>query len=78
MAGSVANMAGQIRGSAKPLDIQALACSNWMLHYGTASEELREEIALLANMLANESSLWATCCAIMACRLVALDKCPGI
>ena len=51
---------------------------NWLLRFGAESEALRAELALLANILANEHPPWASYRALMACRLVALDKQPGV
>eukprot|EP00957_Ditylum_brightwellii_P162832 12399607-Ditylum_brightwellii.AAC.1 len=70
-------MASKMRGSAGPLGLEAVALSNWLLRFGVASEELREEMAQLADWLANRSPPWAAYHALMACRLVALDKSPG-
>ena len=51
---------------------------NWLLRFGAESEALRHELATLTNLLANESPPWAAYRALMACRLVALDKQPGV
>ena len=51
---------------------------NWILCFGFASEELRVVVASLADWMANSSPPWAAYCALMACRLVALDKRPGV
>jgi hypothetical protein len=51
---------------------------NWLLRFGKESLALREEIAEWASWLANDSPPWATYWAVMACRLIALDKSPGV
>ena len=56
---------------------QAEAGSVFPLRFGAESEALRAELALLANLLANEHPPWASYRALMACRLVALDKQTG-
>eukprot|EP00957_Ditylum_brightwellii_P060021 4556804-Ditylum_brightwellii.AAC.1 len=75
--GSVAHVASLMRGSGAPIGLEATAISNWLLRFGVASEEIREEIAMLADLLANGSPPWAAYRALTACRLVALDKGPG-
>eukprot|EP00957_Ditylum_brightwellii_P142172 10831839-Ditylum_brightwellii.AAC.1 len=63
-----------------PLDrggVDTIELRNWLLQFGTSSEALRVEMAEWACWLANESPPWAAYCALMAGRLVALDKCPG-
>ena len=42
------------------------------------SEELRVVVASLADCMANSSPPWEDYRALMACRLVALDKRPGV
>ena len=51
---------------------------NWLLRFGCASEEFRVVVVSLAYWMANYSTPWAAYCALMACRLVALDKRPGV
>ena len=51
---------------------------NWLLCFGCASEELRVIVARLADWVANSSPPWATYRTLMACRLVALNKQPGV
>eukprot|EP00957_Ditylum_brightwellii_P045845 3478240-Ditylum_brightwellii.AAC.1 len=75
--GSVAHVASHMCGSGGPLGQDAVTLSNWLLRFGVASEELREEIALLADWLSNGSPPWAAYRALIAGCLVALDKCPG-
>ena len=51
---------------------------NWLLHFGCSSEELRVLVSRLSDWVANSSPPWAAYRALMACRLVALDKIPGV
>eukprot|EP00957_Ditylum_brightwellii_P167713 12767712-Ditylum_brightwellii.AAC.1 len=77
-AGSVAFMANKLQGSAGPMGQEAVAVKDWFLQFGKAPEELREEMVSLADWLANESPPWAAYRALMACRLVVLDKFPSV
>lgn len=52
--------------------------SRWLTCYGSASRELRQTVAKLANWLANDTPPWAAYRAFMSGRLIARDKCPGI
>ena len=51
---------------------------NWLLRFGCASEELRVSVASFADCMANSSPPWAAYRVLMACRLVALNKRPGV
>ena len=51
---------------------------DWYTHFGAESEVLREELAGWNLCLTNRSSPWEEYCALMAGRLVALDKRPGV
>ncbi|KAF6204954.1 hypothetical protein GE061_019121 [Apolygus lucorum] len=49
-----------------------------MGRHGRHSQRLRAAVATLANKLANENVSWESMQALVASRLVALDKCPGV
>eukprot|EP00957_Ditylum_brightwellii_P185411 14118105-Ditylum_brightwellii.AAC.1 len=49
-----------------------------MLRFGTASLKLQEAVAKLTRWLANTRPAWATYQALVAGRLIALEKCPGV
>ena len=51
---------------------------NWLLCFGFVSEELRVVDARLADWMVSSSPPWAAYLALMACRIVALNKRPGI
>ena len=50
----------------------------WLLRFGCASEKLRVVVARLADWMANSASPWAAYHTLTACRLVTLDKRPGV
>ena len=74
----VQDIAGKLQGGAGPSSVDALALKKWLLNYGVASQILREELAAWTEWLANGHPPWAAYRAMMYCRLVALDKCPGV
>eukprot|EP00957_Ditylum_brightwellii_P070678 5371416-Ditylum_brightwellii.AAC.1 len=59
-------------GSANTVEL-----GNWLFCFTASSEVICKEMAEWAECLTNKLLPWATICAIMACRLVALDKHPG-
>ena len=68
----------KLSGAAGALGSEAMELRHWFLRFGCASEELRVVVASLADWMANSSPPWAAYCALIACRLVALDKRPGV
>ena len=68
----------KLSSAAGALGAEAMELRNWLLCFGCASEELRVVVASLADWMANSSPPWAACRALMACRLIALDKRPGV
>jgi hypothetical protein len=74
----VEHVASRLSGAAGPSGVDATDLSNWLLRFGKESAALREELASWANWLSNASPPWAAYRALMACRLVALDKQPGV
>ena len=71
-------VASKISGAAGALGAEAVELRNWLLRFGCVSEKLRVVFARLADWMANSSPPWAAYHALMACRLVALDKRPGV
>ena len=71
-------VASKLSVSAGALGAEAMELRNCLLCFGCASEEFRVVVASLADLMANSSPPWADHCALMACRLVALDKRPGV
>ena len=52
--------------------------TSWLLKFGTYSQWLWNAIARLAKWLSNDNPPWAAYRALMAGRLIALDKSPGV
>ena len=71
-------MANKLRGGAGPSRVNGLATSHLLLRYGKHSQILREEIAAWVEWMSNTTPPWAAYCALQTCRLVALDKGPGV
>jgi hypothetical protein len=67
-----------LSGSAGPGGVDSVDLQNWLLRFGKESLALREEIAEWASWLANDSPPWAAYQAVMASRLIAMDKRPGV
>jgi hypothetical protein len=74
----VEKVASRLSGGAGPGGSDAVDLRNWLLRFGAESEALRDALAGICEMMANGNPSWAAFRALMACRLVALDKCPGV
>ena len=74
----VQDIVEKLQGGAGPSSVDALALKKWLLNHGAASQILREELAAWTEWLSNGHPPWAAYRAMMYCRLVALDKCPGV
>ena len=68
----------KMSGSAGLVGPDAEHLKDMCMRHGVASERLRDAIATLTEWMANEDVPWAACRALRACRLVALDKQPGV
>ena len=66
-------VASKLSGAAGALGSEAIELCNWLLRFGCASDELGVVVASLADWMANSSPPWDVYCALMECRLVALD-----
>ena len=76
-------VASDLSGSTGALGAEAIDLRNWLLRFLCVSEEFRVVIADLADCLANSYPpppplQWSAYSALMACHLVAQDKCPGV
>jgi hypothetical protein len=74
---NVEAVSSRLSGAAGPGSTDTVELSNWLLRFGSEYKALREEMATWTNWLANTSPPWAAYRALMANRLVALDKQPG-
>ena len=75
---AIMDVAKKLSGAAGPGGVDALQLQSWVLRHGTASENLRNELALWSEWLSNESPPYAAYRALNAKRAVALDKKPGV
>jgi hypothetical protein len=71
-------VARRLSGAAGLGGTDAHALQQWLLRFGNSSRTLRQATAELVDWLANDFPPWAAYRALMAGRLVALDKCPGV
>lgn len=74
----VEEIASRLSGAAGPGGTDSVDLRNWLLRFGVESEGLRRCMARMTEWIANEAPPWAAIRALMACRLVALDKMPGV
>ena len=74
----VGKIAKRIQGGRGPGGTTAIQWQDFLLRFGHSSESLRNSIAELTRRLANNIVEWNDCRAIWACRLIGLDKCPGV
>uniref|UniRef100_A0A0G4I0N2 Reverse transcriptase domain-containing protein n=1 Tax=Chromera velia CCMP2878 TaxID=1169474 RepID=A0A0G4I0N2_9ALVE len=71
-------VARRLQDSAGPSGLDSTQLRIAVLSLGRESRELREELANLATEMGRRVFEWDQVKALMACRLVALDKCPGV
>ena len=75
---TVVEVAAKLSGAGGPGWVDAVWLQQWLLRFGTESHALREAVADFTRWMANETPPWAAYRALMANRLLALDKCPGV
>ena len=68
----------KLSGAAGALGAEVMELRNSLLHFVCASEEFRLFVTSLADWMAKSSPPWAAYRALMAFRLVALAKRPGV
>ena len=71
-------VASKLSSAAGALGAEAIELRNWLLLSGCALEEFRVIVARMADWMVNSFPPWAVYHALMSCRLVALDKRPGV
>ena len=67
-----------IQGGAGPGGCDASHWRDMLLRFGTYSSRLRDAVAALARRLLNSIVPWEDISALVANRLIVLDKCPGV
>jgi hypothetical protein len=75
---SVETVARRLSGAAGLGGTDACALKHWLLRFGPASRELWQAVADFVDWFGNIFPPWAAYRAIMAGRLLALDKSPGV
>ena len=83
IAAHVQFVASRLQGGAGPGGCQSAHCqsAHWkdaVLRYGSSSDHLRVAVAALCRLLCNSTAPWDDIRALLASRLIALDKCPGV
>ena len=71
-------IAHRIKGSAGPTGCDSTHWQDVLLRFGCQSQRLRDSLAGLCRRLANSIVDWLSIRALLANRLIALDKSPGI
>ena len=64
----------KLSAGAGSLGADDIELSNWIIRFGSASEEFRINVAKLSYWMVSSSSPWAAYLTLMACCIVALDK----
>ena len=71
-------VASKLSGTAGTLGTEAIELRNFPFHFRCVLEEFKVIVADMNHWMDNSSPSWAAYCALMLCRLVALNKCPGV
>ena len=74
----VATIAHRIQGSGGPGGCDSSHWRDVLLRYGSCSARCRDAVASLVSLLGNSIVDWNWIQALLANRLIALDKCPGV
>jgi len=74
----IQSVAHQLQGGAGPGGCDSSHWRDILLRYGASSARLRDSIAALCRCLCNSVVPWDDIRALVASRLIALNKCPGV
>ena len=77
-ADTVVKVTNDMPVAAGPGGIYSLAIQHWLLRFGVNSNKLREAVVHFLRWMDNRTSPWAAYRAIVAIRLIGLDKYPGV
>ena len=72
------HVAHSMQGGTGPGSCDAVHWLDSLLQYGAHSERLSESVASLCHRLANSIVPWADVRGLIASRIIALDKFPGV
>ena len=75
---TVTEVAAKLSGVGGPGGVDAVRLQQWLLRFGTGSHMFRGAVAGFTCWMVNETPPWAAYWALMANRLLTLDKCPGV
>ena len=71
-------VASRLSGDTGALGAKALDIRNWLLWFSCALEEFWAVVAQLADWHTNYSPPWDSYRALISCRIIAIDKRPGV
>ena len=74
----IQSVACHLQGGAGPGGCDVSHWRDVLLRFGSSSARLRDTVAAVCRRLCNTITPWEDICALVACRLIALNKCPGV
>lgn len=77
-ADTVTEVVAKLSGTGGPGGVDSIALQQWLLKYGVQNHGLREAVVEFTRWMANDTSPWVAIRALMANRLMTLNKCPGV